>query len=373
MLYYEFQPKNENGKKISVSRESSPSPDRFKRDMNTLTITNGRLSATVVEYEYEHNDVDGVYSAMGVLSSADYSVTLELDKASAEGLFVYHIAPDFCGRLGDGSHELKWGAVTLLSTQRFDASDEEIRKSLLNILWLYKNKISPKSDAMLREKLIKGLFYALLSADENEAHLLVFQRTALHSKEAGDIDARAQGVYETVFAASSPASRVELALGTTILEKGMLPKDVSEVVLPPSLKQIGEEAFGDCKNLRGITLPQGLETIGAWAFLWCEALERIVIPGSVKTVPYQCFLWCGCLKEAILEEGVEEIAPRAFESCKGLECITVPASVTKIASNLLGYRSELKQIRYGGTKSMWQSVKPDIRILKVSCTDGDIE
>ncbi|WP_181819071.1 leucine-rich repeat domain-containing protein, partial [Metamycoplasma hominis] len=60
-----------------------------------------------------------------------------------------------------------------------------------------------------------------------------------------------------------------------------LDKKATKVTIPGSVKEIGESAFSDCKNLKEVILNEGLEKIGAWAFFNTN-IKSITIPGSVK-------------------------------------------------------------------------------------------
>lgn len=64
---------------------------------------------------------------------------------------------------------------------------------------------------------------------------------------------------------------------------------VEEVVLPKTIREIGEYSFHECKKLKSITLNKGLEIIGKRAFKNCFALKEIVIPASVKKIGSDCF------------------------------------------------------------------------------------
>lgn len=65
-------------------------------------------------------------------------------------------------------------------------------------------------------------------------------------------------------------------------------KELSAVVLPPTIRTIGESAFGYCRNLKNVEFPQGLEMISASAF--CGAsLEKVILPNTVKSIGEMAF------------------------------------------------------------------------------------
>lgn len=58
---------------------------------------------------------------------------------------------------------------------------------------------------------------------------------------------------------------------------------LTTVVLPSSIKTIGNNAFMNCAKLEVVLMP-GVQSIGTTAFSMCSALDRLYIPQSVKTV-----------------------------------------------------------------------------------------
>ena len=50
----------------------------------------------------------------------------------------------------------------------------------------------------------------------------------------------------------------------------------------PALTSLGERAFNECRNLKGVTLGDGLTTLKVWTFYLCEGLEYVIIRRSPK-------------------------------------------------------------------------------------------
>ena len=79
-----------------------------------------------------------------------------------------------------------------------------------------------------------------------------------------------------------PAGKVvvpEQIDGHPVVELGALAfkdcQEIVQIVLPPTLKRIGNRAFMSCGKLQEIDLPPKVESIGLWAFNNCWALKRV--------------------------------------------------------------------------------------------------
>ena len=87
------------------------------------------------------------------------------------------------------------------------------------------------------------------------------------------------------------------------------------VILPESLRQIGEMAFSGCSHLRILTIPGGVQRVGTLAFAKCSQLERVRIePGVVQLGP-SCFSKCAALKRVEMPASVTQIGGGAFFGC----------------------------------------------------------
>ncbi len=104
---------------------------------------------------------------------------------------------------------------------------------------------------------------------------------------------------------------------------------------------VGEEAFRDPggdyralgrKDLTEVLLPDCLTQIGDRAFMYCSELESLVIPAGVTQIGAEAFSGCFRLKTLELPEGLRSIGDGAFSGC-GVRSLTLPASVTEIGAN----------------------------------------
>ncbi len=112
----------------------------------------------------------------------------------------------------------------------------------------------------------------------------------------------------------------------TIDEYAFYMAGIKELVLPDSVREIGERAFAYCSSLEKISFSANLERIGEFAFRDCYALKSVTIPDSVKEIADYAFYHCLGLSEVNLGNGVERIGGHAFYNTLLVE-VVLPASV----------------------------------------------
>ena len=110
-----------------------------------------------------------------------------------------------------------------------------------------------------------------------------------------------------------------------------------KVILPESLRYIGDDAFYECEQLTVVNLPESLETLGDKCFFGTN-IQQIGIPSKCKVIPYCCFEACEFLREVVLNNGLEIIGENAFWGA-GLGSIIIPSSVKKIGRGAFEYRN----------------------------------
>ena len=100
--------------------------------------------------------------------------------------------------------------------------------------------------------------------------------------------------------------------------------EITEVILPDTIKTIGEGAFQKCTSLKSINFPDGIETIGDVAFAKCQNLQDVYLPASLTSVGNMAFVDCNSLKSfAVLTSSIEYIGS-IYSSPSTLEYIVVP-------------------------------------------------
>lgn len=107
-------------------------------------------------------------------------------------------------------------------------------------------------------------------------------------------------------------------------------KQLERVVMPLTLKEIGENVFYECPALRSVTFGHRLETIGYQAFRRCPLLEDMEFPTSLTTIGESAFRGCCSLKKLVLPEGLTTMGPTAFAGCTALAEVNFPTTLTAI-------------------------------------------
>ena len=122
----------------------------------------------------------------------------------------------------------------------------------------------------------------------------------------------------------------------------------TEVVIPDSVKIIGDSAFSGCKGITSVVIPDSVQEIGSGAFRDCTALPHITIPDSVQKIGQSAFEGCTALAAVVIPDSVKEIRSKAFAECISLTAIVIPASVQRIGIEAFYYCESLRTVEFKG-------------------------
>ncbi len=108
----------------------------------------------------------------------------------------------------------------------------------------------------------------------------------------------------------------------------------------------------DPSDVRAVIIENGVTSICWAAFSGCDQLETVSIPDTVRVIEGVAFYGCSSLTSIIIPEGVVEIDSQAFYY-SGLVSLTLPDSLTNIASDILLEVSTLTEIRCPQYSDAW--------------------
>ena len=121
---------------------------------------------------------------------------------------------------------------------------------------------------------------------------------------------------------------------TEISNAALRETDISEIVIPASVKIIQGAAFYGCKNLKKVVFESDKIDELHGCFQNCTSLQSIKLPRYVGLTSYGMFSGCTNLTSVTLPENLTEIKDGTFENCTKLTTINIPASVTKVGSHV---------------------------------------
>lgn len=68
--------------------------------------------------------------------------------------------------------------------------------------------------------------------------------------------------------------------------------DIEELIIPDSVKIVGNQAFENCSSLISVNIGSGVQRVGTWAFRNCRNLTYISGASGVRSFGHQCFDEC---------------------------------------------------------------------------------
>lgn len=115
-----------------------------------------------------------------------------------------------------------------------------------------------------------------------------------------------------------------------------------DLVLPDTVISIADHAF-EKTSLKHIVLPASLRSIGDCAFKDTPLLTELVLPSSVREIGEQAFNSAG-IQRLVISEGVERIGSYAFSRTR-IERLDIPAGVKNIGVYAFENCKNLREVR----------------------------
>lgn len=100
-------------------------------------------------------------------------------------------------------------------------------------------------------------------------------------------------------------------------------KDIREISLPGTIKNIANWTFYNCNNLQTVKLGEGISYVSFRMFDNCTALKNVSLPNSLQKIGSYAFLLCSSLTSVNIPSSVTTIGYCCFNGCDKLSTIKV--------------------------------------------------
>lgn len=107
--------------------------------------------------------------------------------------------------------------------------------------------------------------------------------------------------------------------------------------VPEGVEVIGEMAFRGKKQLKNVIIASTVKEIEHDAFYDCDELDNVYLPAGVKEVKSYAFAECDKLKKITFAGVPNKLSRHTFDDCDQLHDIIVPTGSTKTFRKALHY------------------------------------
>ncbi|MBP5307773.1 MAG: leucine-rich repeat domain-containing protein, partial [Clostridia bacterium] len=130
--------------------------------------------------------------------------------------------------------------------------------------------------------------------------------------------------------------------------------ELVEVVIHAGVKVIGNYAFNDCANLVKVTFAEDADftTFGTYMFQNCVSLADIALPDCITDIPAYTFYGCTSLETVGFGENVVSFGNYCFAK-SGLKSITIPADMTNFVGTYVFSESAIENVTFAANDKFW--------------------
>jgi BspA type Leucine rich repeat region (6 copies) len=141
-------------------------------------------------------------------------------------------------------------------------------------------------------------------------------------------------------------------------------------VIPNTVTNIGDGAFGDAFNLTGVVIPNSVTNIGNEAFYSCESLSSVVIGNHVANIGELAFFFCIDLTDLVIPASVTNIDSQAFSGCESLSSVCFQGKEPIDGGSIFFFDNALPEILYISGTPGWGATYDGIVTAPCSTCGG---
>ncbi len=159
-------------------------------------------------------------------------------------------------------------------------------------------------------------------ADETNCYLIAYRGNETDLTLPATYEGRVYEIYQCAISNCAELTSIVIPSGVTNIGQSAFASctNLTSITIPDSVTNIGDSAFAGCTNLTDITIPDGVTSIGQKTFQLCESLTSITIPDKITSIGFGAFHWCG-LQSITIGSGVTSIDLGAFYECTSLNTV----------------------------------------------------
>ncbi len=155
---------------------------------------------------------------------------------------------------------------------------------------------------------------------------------------------------ESTFAGAEKLKSIYVSSGNKVYSSigGVLFKDKGKTLvcypgahgatytIPSSVTKIASSAFSG-SNITRIVIPNTVKSVGESAFDYCESLTSITFSKNQKVIEYGMCYYCTKLTSVTIPEGITSIDNSAFFCCDSLKKVTLPSTIKSVGQAFEDY------------------------------------
>lgn len=131
-----------------------------------------------------------------------------------------------------------------------------------------------------------------------------------------------------------------------ILSGAFFSSQAKEIVLPETLENISNQAFGYSKKLQEINIPSKVTEVPDEAFDTCISLKNVLFNNNITKIGYRAFWGCAEIIDLVLPNSLKTIDKSAFESCSNIRSIQFNEGLETIEHSAFAYCGLVEELNF---------------------------